>query len=254
MAEITIQQIKELRDKTGISMTACKKALAEADGDIEKAIEHLRKKGEAKAAERSDRTTGEGAVAVAGDASKRSMVLLACETDFVARSPEFQEAAQNFANKILAEGVEADLGTEVTDLGIQLGEKIELKDKAVLEGANVGYYIHSNGKIGVLVALNGGEEEQSKDVAMHAAATNPYCVSPDEIDNQVVAKEREIWKEQLMNEGKPENILDNILAGKEKKFREEGALMTQPFVKNPEQKIKDFLGGSEVTEFVAFRI
>jgi elongation factor Ts len=254
MAEVTIDMIKELRARTGISMGACKKALVEAGGDIDKAIEHLRKKGEAKAAERSDRTTGEGAVVVVGDSSKKAMVLLACETDFVARSDEFLSAAKGFAQKVLAEGQDVDLSGAVTDLGIQLGEKIELKEKALIEGDVLGEYIHSNGKIGVVIALNGGSEELAREVAMHSAAMNPFCISPDEISDEVVAKEKEIWTEQLKNEGKPENIMENILAGKEKKFREAGALISQAFVKNPEQTIAEMLGDAEVHAMVSFRI
>lgn len=254
MVQITIDQIKELRNKTGISMTACKKALTEAEGDMQEAIDLLRKKGEAKAIERSGREAGEGLVAVSGNDDKKSMILLACETDFVSRSPEYKEAAQKLADRVMAEGLDADLSGDVSDLGIKLGEKIELKEKATLEGPLVGHYIHSTGKIGVLLALTGGSQEIARDVAMHAAATDPFCVSPDDIDDEVVAKERVIWKEQLLNEGKPENIIDNILAGKEKKFREGGALLTQPFVKNPEQKINEFLGDLDVKGFVSFRI
>lgn len=252
---VTIEQVKELRDRTGISITACKKALEEVGGDMDKAIELLRKKGEAKAAERSERTTGEGFVAVAGDSMKKAMVLLACETDFVARGEDFVAAAQKFADTILTQGVAADFGSEVTDLGIKLGEKIELNDKALVEGPVVGSYIHSNNKIGVLVVLSeGGNEEQAVDVALHIAAMNPKYTTPEEVDDAMVAKEREIWTDQLKQEGKPEQIMAGILAGKEKKFRGEAALMTQPFVKNPEQTVADYLGDVKVLQFVNFRV
>lgn len=251
---VSIDQIKELRDITGISITACKKALEEAGGDMEKAIELLRKKGEAKAAERKERTAGEGAVAIAGDDSKKAMVLLACETDFVARSDEFMTAAQGLAEKVLAEGADIDLTAEASDLGIKLGEKIEVTEKAVVEGEMIGAYIHSNNKIGVLVSVeSSASAEQAGDVAMHVAAMNPSVVKPEEISAELVAKEREIWTEQLKQEGKPENIMENILAGKENKFRSEGALMTQPFVKNPDQTVADYLGG-DVKEFVIFKV
>lgn len=251
---VTIDQIKDLRAKTGISMTACKKALEEANGDMQMAIDLLRKKGEAKAVEMSGRTAGEGTVMVAGDSKKKSMILLACETDFVARSDEYQAAAKKLAERVLAEGLDADLTSDVSDLGIQLGEKIELRERALVEGNVVGSYIHSNGKIGVLVALGGGTEDQARDVAIHAAANSPKCVSPEEIDSSLVDKEREIWADQLAQEGKPAEMVEKIMMGKEKKFREEHALLTQPFVKNPEMTVGEYLAGVELVSFVLFKV
>lgn len=252
---VSIDQIKELRERTGISMSACKKALEEAGGDMDAAIDLLRKKGAAKAAERADRATGEGYVATAKDGGKMAMVVLACETDFVARSDEFKAAAEGFAQKVLTEGTEVDLTGAVSDLGIQLGEKIELGEKAILEGETVDAYIHSNGKIGVMVSLTGGgSEEQARDVAMHAAASNPKVLKPEDVEQAMVDKEREIWTEQLAAEGKPAEIMDKIMIGKEKKFREEGALITQPFVKNPDQTVDQYLGDAQVADFVMFRI
>ncbi len=251
---ITLQQIKALRDKTGISTTACKKALEEAGGDEEKALELLRKKGEAKAAQRADRTTAHGVVALARKEGKIALLALGCETDFVAKNDDFISQAQEVANRLLAEGEDADLNQDIADLNIQMGEKIEVKNKAVLQGPTIGSYIHLNKKIGVAIAINGSNEDTANDIAMHIAAMNPKVISPNDIDDNLIKKEREIWMEQLRSEGKPENIMDNILAGKEKKFREEGALLTQAFVKNPEQKIEDLLNGANVMAFLRFSV
>jgi len=251
---VSIDQIKELRERTGISMTVCKKALEEVGGDMNAAIDLLRKKGEAKAVERGDRDAGEGRVAIAGTDQKKAMILLACETDFVARSEECAKAAQGFAERVLVEGVDVDLSGEVADMGIQLGEKIEIKGKVIFEGPMIGAYIHSNNKIGVLVNLSGGSAEQGKDVAMHTAATKPDCVSPDQMDADLVEHEKGIWREQLVAEGKPAEIMDKIMMGKERKFGEDGALISQPFVKNPDQTVGQYLGDVVVNDFVLFQV
>lgn len=251
---ISIDQIKALRDKTGVSISACKKALVEAEGDEQKAIELLRKKGQAKAAERSDRSTSEGVVAVAQAGGKVAMVELVCETDFVAKNDDFVANAKSLAEKVLAEGAEVNLESEISDLNIQMGEKVDIRERVVLEGATLGSYIHLNNKIGVVIALDGGEEATAADIAMHIAAMNPQNISPDEVDDALVAKEKEIWIDQLKEEGKPENIIENILKGKEAKFRGENALLTQPFAKNPEQKVGDLLGDVSVVDFRRFSI
>lgn len=253
---ITLEQIKSLREKTGVSTMACKKALEEAGGDEQAAIELLRKKGEAKAAERSDRSTSNGVVAVAESGNKAAIVALGCETDFVAKNEDFIKAAQDIAQKLLQEGEDADLTQEISALTIQLGEKIEVKDKKVVEGDHIGFYVHSNNKIGALIKLSGDGDgaEVGKEIAMHIAAMNPANVSPDDVAEEIVAKEKEIWAEQLAQEGKPAEIIDKIMMGKEKKFREESALLTQAFVKNPEQLIKDLLGGLAVDDFWRFEV
>ncbi len=235
-------------------MTACKNALEEANGDENLAIELLRKKGEAKAAERGDRITSNGVVAIATDGSKAAMLALACETDFVAKNTDFLKKAQDLAAQLLASGEALDLNAAMGDLNIQMGEKIEVKDRKVMEAAQIGSYIHLNNRIGVLVAMEGGSEDLGKDVAMHIAAMNPRQLSPEEVDATLIAKEREIWAEQLKQEGKPEAIVEKIMVGKEKKFREESALLTQAFVKNPEQMIKDVLGSAKVSAFVRFEV
>jgi elongation factor Ts len=251
---VSLDQLKQLRERTGVSMTACKNALEEANGDEEKAIEILRKKGETKAAERADRATSNGVVAVVQKDNKAAMLALACETDFVAKNADFIKKAEDLAGRLLTEGEDADLSKDIADLNIQLGEKIEVKDRKVVTGKKLGKYVHLNNRIGVVISTSGGDDELVKDIAMHIAAMKPMNLSPDEISADLVAKEKEIWRDQLKNEGKPEAIWDKIMEGKEKKFREEFALLTQPFVKNPEKLIKDLLGSDTVAEFFRFEV
>lgn len=247
---ITAQMVKELRDRTGVAMMACKKALEEANGDMDGAIEILRKRGAAKAADKADRSTSEGTVALSG----RSLVKLLCETDFVGKNEKFVALAQALADKADSEGVDAAQAhfDEVkTDKIQEIGENIVLDEILQIEGGDtVAGYIHSNGKIGVLVALDGGSEEHGKDVAMHAAAMDPLVATPEEVSEELIAKEMEIAKAQLLEEGKPANIIDNILAGKTKKFRSERALASQPFVKDPSMSVEAYLGDAKLVAFV----
>ncbi|MFA6991992.1 MAG: translation elongation factor Ts [Candidatus Gracilibacteria bacterium] len=251
---VSLDQIKKLREMTGVSMTACKVALEEANGDEEKAVEILRKKGEAKAADRVGKATGEGTVAIKVGGGKIGMVRLACETDFVARSEGFVALAEALADKVLKGEIKdsSQEMPEIKDACLRLGENIKMADVALVEGSVMGTYLHSNKKIGVIISLEGGSEELAKEVSMHVAAVNPRVISPDEISNDLVVKEKEIWAEQLKKEGKPEAIVEKIMIGKEKKFREENALIKQPFVKNAEQTVEQFLGGAKVVKFVRF--
>ncbi|EKD64216.1 MAG: hypothetical protein ACD_51C00046G0005 [uncultured bacterium] len=250
---VTLEQIKKLRDATGVSTMACKKALEEANGDQEKAVEILRKKGEAKSEARAERSTSQGVIAIVEKSGKAAIINLACETDFVARNEDFIASAKKVAEETLKDE-NFDAKQIVADLNFKLGEKIEVKEKKIIEGKVLGSYIHSNNKIGVVVALSGGEVEMAKDIAMHAAAMNPSYLNPEEVPEESVAKEKEIWKELLKKEGKPEQIWDKIMIGKEKKFREENALIKQPFVKNPEITIEKLLGTNKVEKFVRLSV
>lgn len=246
----SLDVIKALRERTGASLQACKKAIDETNGDQEAAIEILRKKGEAKAASRGDRETNEGAVAAATKDGNAVILKLNCETDFVAKNPDFVAAADTLAQDYLSNGESYDSTSYLNEIGLKMGEKISLGTIKFVESPILGNYIHSNRKVGSLVGMEGGTEDMARDIAMHATAMNPLVLSPDEIDPAKVEKEREIWTEQLKNEGKPENIMDKILQGKEKKFREENALLKQSFVKNPEQTIEQLLNGAQIKEFV----
>ncbi|MFA6917305.1 MAG: translation elongation factor Ts [Candidatus Gracilibacteria bacterium] len=253
---ITIDDIKKLRETTGVSMTACKKALEEANGDFDGAIDVLRKKGEAKASDRIGRSTTQGVIAVAEGSGKVAMIQLESETDFVSRGDEFVKLADDIAKKALEGTVKVTDRElpEIKDFMLKVGENVQIGNIVVVEGSNIGIYIHSNKKIGVIVSLDGGTNELAKDVAMHAAATNPRVISPDEVAQELVNKEKEIWADQLKNEGKPEAIVEKIMIGKEKKFREENALLKQMFVKDPEKSIEQILGEAKIKQFVRFGI
>lgn len=255
---ISIEKIKELRDSTGVSMTVCKKALEEANGDFDAAVDVLRKQGLSKAASKADRSASEGAIALKIDGNKGAIVQLNCETDFMARGDEFL----TLLNKVVSALFNGEIDPSnkeiefVQEEVLKLGENIQVGGMAVLEGDHLGGYIHSNKKIGVLISLGGGNDDLAKDIAMHAAATNPSVLSPDEVDEKLVMKEKEIWADQLANEGKPADIIEKVMMGKEKKFREENALLKQAFVKNPDQTIEQLVAssGATVKSFVRFSI
>lgn len=255
---VSIEEIKKLRDLTGVSMTACKKALEEANGDTKLAIENLRKKGESKALERSERSTSNGAVKVKVDGDKACLVALLCETDFVSRSDDFKALLDTLADKVLKGEInnENDEVSEVKDAQLKMGENVKLSKVGLLNSDVLGFYVHSNDKIGSIVALEGGNAELAKDLAMHASATNPKYLDGKDVDSDVVAKEIEIWTEQLKNEGKSMEIIEKILVGKEKKFREESAFLSQQFVKDPEKKISDLLkeNNAFIKEFIVYSV
>lgn len=250
---ISATAIASLRARTGVSISACKEALEEAAGDEEKAIELLRKRGLSQAAKKAARDQAEGLAFIAEDASKIAIVLLRCETDFVARDDNFQNTGKTIADTLLNQGeaaAKAKAEEMVPELVQKLGENITLGEMHLIEGATLGSYLHSNAKIAVGIALEGGSKEHARDAAMHAAAASPKVISPEEITEESVEKEKEIWREQLKTEGKPEAMFDKIMLGKEKKFREESALLKQAFVKDPSKTVEQYLGDAKVTKYV----
>lgn len=246
---MTIDDIKHLRERTGASLQACKIALEEAKGNETTAIEILRKRGEAKAAGRSDRETTQGVVMVATQDNKAVILKLGSETDFVAKTPDFIKAAEAIAQTLLKDP-SFDATALLNDLNSKMGEKISLSGVQHVEGPVIGTYVHSNRKVGSIVVMDNGSPETAYDIAMHVTAMNPLVLSPTEISEELVKKEREIWTEQLKTEGKPEAIVEKILMGKEKKFREENALLKQAFVKNPEQTVESLLNSAKIERFV----
>jgi elongation factor Ts len=253
MPTITPALISSLRQRTGVPILECKKALEEVGGDEDKAIEILRKRGIAQAAKKAARDQFEGAVFLAQASGKAALVLLKCETDFVARDDTFRKAGQSLADALLKDG-EAKVQTlakEITPALVQkLGENIALGEFHLLTGMTIGTYLHTNSKIGVGIVLEGGTVEAARDTAMHAAAMNPTVVRPEEIPQEKVEKEKEIWREQLKKEGKPEAMFSKIMIGKEKRFREENALLKHPFVKDPSKTVEQYLGGAKVVQYV----
>lgn len=255
---VSMEQIKELRERTGVSMMACKTALEDANGDIDKAIEILRKKGEAKATDRAERSTGEGAIVVKSVGNKTAIVELLCETDFVARGDDFLSLAELVADKLLSGEIKPEVRdvAEIKEAVLRLGENVQIGNMRLFEGETVGEYVHSNKKIGVVVVLNGGNKELARDIAMHVAATNPKVLSPEEVSEELVMKEKEIWTDQLKAEGKPAEMIEKIMMGKEKKFREEAALIKQAFVKDPDKTIESLLtaAGASIENFVRYGV
>ncbi|MCR8923969.1 translation elongation factor Ts [Dasania sp. GY-MA-18] len=267
MAAISAAMVKELRERTQLGMMECKKALQEADGDIEKAIEELRKNSGMKAAKKAGRTAAEGVVVarVAEDGSYGVLVEVNSETDFAARDASFLEFVNKVADKAFADkqtDVEAIMAGEMTEareaLVQKIGENIGLRRIELVEASNgvVGSYTHSNNKISVLVSLQGGETELAKDVAMHVAAVNPQVTKPEDMDQAAVDAEKAIIKAQPDMAGKPEAIVEKMMTGRIQKFLKENSLVEQAFVKNPEltvgQLVKD--AGAEVQSFTRFEV
>ncbi|ARE38422.1 Translation elongation factor [Rhodovulum sp. P5] len=270
---ITAALVKELRDKTGAGMMDAKKALTETDGDMEAAVDWLRTKGLAKAAKKSGRTAAEGLVAVVVDGGKGVAVEVNSETDFVAKNGEFQEMVSGIAKAALGvDDIEAlkaaDLGGKtvadtLTDKIATIGENMTLRRMAALEGDQVVYYVHNAaapgmGKIGVLVAMTGGDEAFGKQVAMHVAAADPrpQALNADALDPAVVEKERQVQMDIARESGKPEQVIEKMIEGRMKKFLSEITLLNQAFVVNPdvtvEQAAKD--AGATITGFVRLEV
>ncbi|SFB18060.1 translation elongation factor Ts [Algoriphagus aquimarinus] len=256
---ITAQEVNKLRQMTGAGMMDCKKALTESEGDFEKAVDILRKKGQKVSASRADRETKEGVAVtkVSENGAKGVLLTLTCETDFVAKNDGFV----TFANELLDLAVEKSatsveelyalpfqgltVSEKIIEMTGKIGEKIEVSHFEIIEAETVVPYIHSNGKLGVLVGLtntSGADvEEAGKDVAMQIAAMNPVALDKDGVDSSVVEREIEVGKEQARAEGKPEEMLEKIALGKLNKFYKENTLLSQSFVKDNNKTIAQYL-------------
>jgi elongation factor Ts len=265
MAEITAGMVKELRERTGLGMMDCKKALVEAGGDMEKAIEDLRKASGLKAAKKAGRTAAEGIVMsrVADDNSYGVLVEVNSETDFVARDDSFLAYAGTVVNqafehkqsdvaKLLAGGLEDTRSALVQ----KIGENINLRRVAVVEADVVDTYVHSNNRIAVLVALKGGDAALAKDIAMHVAAANPMVIRASDVPADVLDKERDIYAAQAAESGKPADIVAKMVEGRVRKYVAEITLLEQQFVKDPEQTIAALLkaAGADVVSFVRYEV
>jgi elongation factor Ts len=267
MANITAADVNKLRTATGAGMMDCKKALVEADGDFELAIENLRKKGQKVAANRSDRESTEGAAIAVLNADNTAgvAITLNCETDFVGKNDTFVKLATELANQALKfSSKEEFLASDFNGLSVSeklieqtgvIGEKIEIGSFERLEGAFIGSYIHS-GKIATLVALSAnvaGGDEAAKNIAMQAAAMNPIALNEEGVDAAIIEKEIEIAKEQLRAEGKPEAMLDNISKGKIQRFYKDNTLVNQDFIKDSSMSVANYVksvdAGLTVTGF-----
>ena len=264
---VTAALVKELRERTGAGMLDCKKALVETDGDIELAIENMRKSGQAKAAKKAGRIAAEGVILTKVEAGRATMLELNCETDFVARDEGFlkfgnellEVAAANNINDIDALN-DADMnGVKVSEardaLVAKIGENISPRRVINVEGDTLGAYVHG-GRIGVISILTGGDEELAKDVAMHVAAASPQFVKPENVPAEVVEKEKEIQIEIAIQSGKPADIAEKMVAGRMKKFTGEVSLTGQPFVKDPSISVAELLknNSADVINFVRFEV
>ncbi|UTA46749.1 translation elongation factor Ts [Simiduia sp. 21SJ11W-1] len=267
MSAISASMVKELRERTGLGMMECKKALVESEGDIELAIDNLRKASGLKAAKKADRTAADGVVTVkvAEDGSYGVLVEVNSETDFVARDENFLAFVGKVVDKAFAEkqsDVAALMAGELEDarsaLVQKIGENIGVRRIVVIEAAAgvVGAYVHSNNRIAVITELKGGDVELAKDVSMHVAAVNPQVVNPDQVAPEVVEKEKDIIKAQPDMAGKPAEIVEKMMVGRINKFLKEVSLTEQAFVKNPEvtvgKLVKD--AGAEVVSFTRFEV
>lgn len=265
MAAISAAMVKELRERTGLGMMECKKALVEAQGDIELAIEELRKSGQAKAAKKAGRTAAEGIVAVkvADDASFGVLVEVNSETDFVARDDNFlgyvaKVVDAAFARKEadVAALMAGELEEDRLALVQKIGENIGVRRIAIVEGGVVGAYVHSNNRIAVLTKLEGGNAELARDIAMHVAAVNPQVVNKEDMPAELVEKEKEIFAAQAEQSGKPANIIEKMIEGRISKFLAESSLVEQPFVKDPDTTVGALAkkAGATVISFVRYEV
>ncbi|MGM0633607.1 MAG: translation elongation factor Ts [Pseudomonadota bacterium] len=268
MANITAAMVKELRERTGLGMMDCKKALVAADGDLEKAIEDLRKASGLKAAKKAGRTAAEGVVLTrqADDGSYGVAVEINSETDFVARDDNFLSFADEVLTKafesreedvtaLMADGLEAAREALVQ----KIGENINVRRVSVVEageGGAVGAYVHGNSRIAALVGLKGGDAELARDVAMHVAAANPMVIRGSDMPQDVLDKEKDIYAAQAKDSGKPPEIVEKMVEGRLRKFVAELSLVDQPFVKDPDGTVADLLkkAGADVVSFVRYEV
>lgn len=265
---ITAALVKELRERTGVGMMECKKALVETDGDIELAIDNMRKSGQAKAAKKAGRVAAEGSVLVKTNGNSGVLVEVNSETDFLARDDNFVSFSNAVADLALEKGIDdvavlsetvmaSGETVEVTraNLVAKIGENITVRRVVKVEGDVLGGYIHG-GRIGVLVSMTGGSEELAKDVAMHVAAANPQFNKADDVDPAVIEKEKSIIRELPDMAGKPENIIEKMIGGRINKFIGEITLEGQNFIKDPSTTVGKLVkaAGADVVSYTRFEV
>ncbi|MCB1788629.1 MAG: elongation factor Ts [Chromatiaceae bacterium] len=270
---ITASLVKELRERTGAGMMECKKALTETNGDIEAAIENMRKSGQAKAAKKAGRTAADGVIviAVTDGGARAAMVEVNCETDFVAKDDNFRSFADAVGERVLQsdvgdvdalmalplhEGEDTTIEEARQALVSKIGENMNVR-RFVRSAAQGAIFSYSHGvRIGVLIDLSGGDEALGRDLAMHIAASNPICVSEDQVPADLLAKEREITEAQAKESGKPDNIVEKMVEGRMRKYLSEITLLGQAFVKDPDTTVGKLLkaSGATVNGFTRFEV
>ena len=254
--------IKELRERTGVGFGDCKKALVEADWDMDRAVDIVRLQSGAKAAKKADRTAAEGLVGMRMEGPRGALVEVNVETDFAARNPKFGAFVERALDAVLAEGkadATASMEAERQALVQEIGENINVRRTALVQapdGGAVFGYLHQDGKKATLVALAGGDEALGRDLAMHVTAMRPLVVAPEDVAEEVVAKERAIFEQQAADSGKPPHIVDKMVAGRVRKFLAESSLLEQPFVKDSDVKVGKLLAAAQArcTAFERFEV
>ena len=264
--EIKASQVKELRDMTGVAMMDCKKALVECEGDIEKALDHLRSNSALKAEKKSSRVAADGILVASVNEDYATLVELNSETDFAAKDANFLSFGEKVKeyiskNKIFEASAlkESSLEDDRKALVQTIGENIQIRRVVTLEfdsSMNIGIYIHSDSKLGSLVVTKDGSDEIAKDIAMHVSAFNPLCLSQDDIDKDVLEREKAIYQNQAQDSGKPQDIMDKMVDGKIKRFLSEVSLISQNFVKDPDITVQEYLekGGASIVEFARLKV
>jgi elongation factor Ts len=264
--EIKASQVKELRDMTGVAMMDCKKALVECEGDIEKALDLLRSNSALKAEKKSSRVAADGILVVSVNEDYATLVELNSETDFAAKDANFLSFGEKVKeyiskNKIFEASAlkESSLEDDRKALVQTIGENIQIRRVVSLEfdsSMNIGIYIHSDSKLGSLVVTKDGSDEIAKDIAMHVSAFNPLCLSQDDIDKDVLEREKAIYQNQAQDSGKPQDIMDKMIDGKTKRFLSEVSLISQNFVKDPDITVQEYLekSGATIIEFARLKV
>lgn len=264
--EIKASQVKELRDMTGVAMMDCKKALVECEGDIEKALDLLRSNSALKAEKKSSRVAADGILVVSVNEDYATLVELNSETDFAAKDANFLSFGEKVKeyiskNKIFEASAlkESSLEDDRKALVQTIGENIQIRRVVTLEfdsSMNIGIYIHSDSKLGSLVVTKDGNDEIAKDIAMHVSAFNPLCLSQDDIDKDVLEREKAIYQNQAQDSGKPQDIMDKMVDGKIKRFLSEVSLISQNFVKDPDITVQEYLekDGATIVEFARLKV
>tara|TARA_B100000459_G_C8560607_1_gene193814 strand:- start:19 stop:876 length:858 start_codon:yes stop_codon:yes gene_type:complete len=249
--EIKASQVKELRDMTGVAMMDCKKALVECKGDIEKALDLLRSNSALKAEKKSSRVAADGILVMAVTDTYATIVELNSETDFAAKDSNFlaySEKVKSFITENKVDDVEAFVGSSLEDdrkaLVQTIGENIQLRRVETIDYSsdmNIGMYLHSDSKLGSIVAVNNGSDQIAKDIAMHVSAFNPLCLSKEDIDQDILERERVIYQNQAKESGKPDEIMEKMVEGKINRYLSEVSLLSQSFVKDPDISVADYL-------------
>ena len=264
--EIKASQVKELRDMTGVAMMDCKKALVECEGDIEKALDLLRSNSALKAEKKSSRVAADGILVVSVNEDYATLVELNSETDFAAKDANFLSFGEKVKeyiskNKIFEASAlkESSLEDDRKALVQTIGENIQIRRVVTLEfdsSMNIGIYIHSDSKLGSLVVTKDGSNEIAKDIAMHVSAFNPLCLSQDDIDKDILEREKAIYQNQAQDSGKSQDIMDKMVDGKIKRFLSEVSLVSQNFVKDPDITVQEYLekGGATIVEFARLKV